>query len=153
MALRRHCLALTLACALAAALGPCGPIAGGRLSGEVVREPVSDWSFANEHERCQVEVRPAAPHSITANCFSSEGELFVGCMDCEGKRWSAYLVADAAARVKIAGRIHPVTAERIRDPQRIALLWRARAEKYAGGDEPDPDPVPDGYWLFQLRSR
>ena len=56
---------------------PLGPIAGRELTGEVVAEPVSDWSFTDEHNLIAVETRPDAPHSVTTICIAHEGALYV----------------------------------------------------------------------------
>ncbi len=60
-------------------LGPCGPIPGGALRGQPATEPVGDWAIANEVPRCELEVRPEAPRSMTVNCMSWAGRLFVSC--------------------------------------------------------------------------
>ncbi|MBW2271299.1 MAG: hypothetical protein JRH16_22330 [Deltaproteobacteria bacterium] len=44
---------------------PSKMIPGRALSGEVVDEIVTDWSFADDHPHIAVETRPAAPHSVT----------------------------------------------------------------------------------------
>lgn len=131
-------------------VGPCGPIAGGALSGNVVEEPVTDWSFVNQVPRCSVEVRPGSPHSVTVNCMSLQGELYVSCSECEGKRWSAYALADAAGRIRIGDDVHPVTLRRVEEPARLDAVWKARAAKL-GKDESEPRP--EGWWTFQLTSR
>lgn len=131
-------------------IGPCGPIAGGALSGNVVEEPVADWSFVNQVPRCSVEVRPESPHSVTVNCMSLRGELYVSCSECEGKRWSAYALADAAGRIRISDDVHPVRLRRVEEPARLDAVWKARAAKL-GKDESEPRP--EGWWTFQLTSR
>ena len=126
------------------------PIAGGSLSGEVVTAPVRDWSIANEVPRCAVEVRPADPHSVTVNCMSREGRLYVSCSSCEGKRWSAMALAEPAGRIRIGERIHPVTLRRVEDPAELDAVWQARAAK-VGGEAGEPRP--EGWWTFELTSR
>jgi len=131
-------------------ISPCGPIPGGKLSGQTVEDAIEDWSFCDQFKRCQVEVRASDPHSVTASCFSADGDLYVGCMKCPSKRWSGYMSLDSEARVKLGDRIYAVRAERVLDPATVASLWGARWRKYEGGD---PPAVPENYWLFQLRSR
>ena len=84
----RRWLVLAICLPMLMGMGPCGPIPGGELSGDVVTAPVDDWSFANDVPRCAVEVRPASPHSVTVNCMSWQQRLFVSCSECELKRWS-----------------------------------------------------------------
>jgi len=140
-----------LAIALAAiGAGPCGPLPGGRLSGEEATAPVEDWSFANDAGRCAVEVRPESPHSVTVNCMSWQRRLFVSCSECAPKRWSGYALQSPQGRVRIADRVHPVLLRRIEDPGELDEIWRARAHKL--GNE-EPEPRPEGWWTFELRSR
>ena len=72
-------LAASVACVCSALLGcePMGPIAGGRLSGEVVSDEVADWSFTDSIETIELETRPSDPHSITVWCYVHEGKLYI----------------------------------------------------------------------------
>ena len=55
----------------------CGPIPGGTLSGTVTPAP-SDWSVAVPDKRfCEIESRPAKPHSIQLECFRFRDGLYV----------------------------------------------------------------------------
>ncbi len=143
-------LALLAFAAVSLGIGPCGPIPGGGLPGNEVELPVADWSFVDRIPRCAVEVRPDSPHSVTVNCMSWQGDLFVSCSDCAGKRWSSYALANPAGRIQIGKDVYPVTLERVEDPTRLDAVWKARAAKV--GDE-QGTPRPDGWWTFQLRSR
>ena len=139
-----------LALALATVgIGPCGPIPGGGLGGSEFGEPVKDWTFVNDVPRCAVEVRPADPHSVTVNCMSWEQRLFVSCSSCEGKTWSAIALAEPEARIRIGSRIYPVELERVEGAARLDAVWRARGAKLGN----EPEPRPDGWWTFELRSR
>lgn len=143
-------LAFLLVCApLVSGFGPCWRIPGDRLTGEEVADAVTDWSFAESIRGCQIEVRPADPYSINASCFVDGGKLFVGCMRCSTKRWPLFVAGDPHARVRLDGRIYPVVATRIHEPEVIYGAWEARWRKYKGGA---PEPVPDDYWLFRLES-
>ena len=130
-------------------LGPCGPIAGGRLPGDDARGAVSDWTFANDVPRCAVEVQPADPHSVTVNCMAWAQRLFVSCSECAAKTWSALAVADGRGRVRVGDAVYPVALARVEDPGLLDSVWKARAQKL--GDPPSPRP--DGWWTFELRSR
>jgi hypothetical protein len=48
----------------------CGPVPGGSLGGTTAQPP-GDWSTALEGDRafCEIESRPADPHSIQLECF------------------------------------------------------------------------------------
>lgn len=134
-------LALTLA-ALALACQPIGPVPGGRLHGEVVTEPVSDWSFARDHATIAVETRIERPHSVTVWCTVWQGRLYVPSRDPETKRWVRHVTADPRVRVKIGERIYPATAVAVEDPQERtavleSLLAKYELERPALGEEPD----------------
>ena len=144
----RYCLACVAATALVG-VGPCGPIAGGALSGPEHAEPVDDWSFANEVPRCAVEVQPDDPHSVTVNCMSWQRRLFVSCSSCAGKTWSGIAVEDPRGRIEIGDRVYPVQASRVEAPDLLDQVWNARARKL--GDEASQRP--EGWWTFELRSR
>ncbi len=61
-----------------AACGPLGPVPGGRLSGQVVSTPVTDWTFLNDQPTIELETRPDDPYSVTVWCVSLGSRLYVG---------------------------------------------------------------------------
>ena len=67
---------LALLVALVFALA-CGPIPGGSLEGDAAAVP-SDWKAAlgADHALCEIESRPADPHSIQLECFVVDGKLY-----------------------------------------------------------------------------
>lgn len=133
---------------------PCGPIPGGRLEGEEVPEPVTDWSFTDAHSRCNVEVRPADPHSVTTSCAASGGVLYVPAIMGDSKQWTKMAMADSRARVRVGERIYPVTIERVEAPEERLDAARLGYRKYHDGEEPPADfDVPDDRWYFRLTSR
>lgn len=145
----RSVLAFGLALALLLAVA-CGPIPGGSLSGERADVP-ADWSTALAGDRalCEIESRPADPHSIQLECFVYEGSLYA-----QSHRWalaSWWPVTSWAAiwlehpdvLVRIGNAIYPLTATRVTDaPQRETLL---ALRGY--------DPVPAGIVLFRFDPR
>ncbi len=143
-------LAPLLVAATCLGIGPCGPIPGGSLSGNEIDSAINDWSFANEVPRCAVEVRPSAPHSVTVNCMSWQGRLFVSCSKCAGKDWSSYALDDPVGRIQIDESVYPVVLKRIEDPAQLDAVWQARAAKL---NEDQSSPRRDGWWTFELTSR
>jgi hypothetical protein len=130
---------------------PCERVPGGWLLGEIVTEPIADWSFANETPLCQVEVQAGnVPHSINLNCMSSAGLLYLSCARCEGKMWSTAALEDPAARLRIGERVYPVTLTRLTDDAELDAAWRARETKL--GRDPDR-PREAGWWSFRVESR
>ncbi len=151
----------TRACVLALAAGlgllgnqPCGPLPGKALEGEVVTEPVTDWSFVDEHARCQVEVRPSEPHSVTTYCFAEEGVLYVTAIMGESKKWTNFAVTEPDARIRIGERIFPVRMERLDDPADRRTAAEAAYRRHHDGAEPPADfEVKEDRWYFRVTSR
>ena len=98
------CLAtlLTLACG-----GPFLIFPGGELSGEVVREPVSDWTFVDDLF-VDLETRPEDPYSVELNYVVKEGRLYID--PREGRMWFDYIREDPRVRVRFAGKVYPLEA-------------------------------------------
>lgn len=139
-------------------IGPCtgGPrwlerIPGGVLAGETVPGRIDDFSFVRDAGLCKLEVRPAFPHSIVLNCFDDAGTLYIGCMQCEGKVWSAYVADDPRARIRIGDKLYAVTMHRTTDEAEMQSAWISRWEKTRGNR--DAPPRPDHWWLYRLSSR
>jgi len=96
--------------ALAVVVGCGGPILvfpGGELSGEVVTEPVADWSFADD-TFVDLETRPDDPYSVELNYVVRDGKLYVD--PAEGRSWLEHIRADPRCRVRFDGKVYPVTA-------------------------------------------
>ena len=130
--------------------GPCGPIAGTSLTGEVKSELITDFRFVNDVESCTLEVNGDDPHSVNINCWAVGKQLFVGCSDCEGKTWSTLVGQDAMARIRIGDMLYPVKVSRMSDPSAIDRIWQYRWEKYEEGEF---EAVPDGFWVYHLGSK
>jgi len=87
--------------------GPGPFIPGGELKGEVVTEPVEDWSFVTDMF-VDLETRPSDPYSVELNYIVRDGKLYID--PAEGRTWFEYLKADPRLRVRFDGKIYPVTA-------------------------------------------
>ncbi len=134
--------------------GPCttGPrflqvIPGGVVNGEIVAEKINDWSFIAGAGLCALETRPNYPHSVTVFCFTDNKKLFVGCMGCAEKTWSAYVANDDRARLWARDMVYPVTMRRISDRESMQEIWDIR------NTGREPRPMPETYWLYELTSR
>lgn len=130
--------------------GPCGPIAGTGLDGEVKSEKIADFRFVADAESCVLEVNPNDPHSVNVNCWTVGKQLFIGCSDCDGKTWSSLVAEDDLARVKIGESLYPVKVSKMSDPSAIDRIWRYRWEKY---EEGELEAVPEGFWVYHLGSK
>jgi hypothetical protein len=130
---------------------PCERTPGGWLLGETVTTPVTDWSFANDVQLCQVQVdRGVLPHSINLNCMAADGELFLSCASCEGKTWSTAALAQPEARLRVGDQVYPVRLTRVEDPATLDRAWHARARKNGRGLD---EPREAGWWSFRVVSR
>lgn len=95
---------------IALALGCGGPFIvfpGGKLKGEVVSEPVSDWSFV-ESWFLDLETRPADPYSVELNYFVRDGQLYID--PAEGRRWFEHIREDPRVRARFGSKIYPLKA-------------------------------------------
>ena len=106
MAVRRVLLCLLAGLGIACSTPFLG-MPGGELRGEVVTEPVSDWSFVDDLF-VHLETRPEDPYSVELNYIVREGKLYID--PAEGRTWFEYLRADPRVRVKFGEKIYPVTA-------------------------------------------
>ena len=80
---------------------------GGALRGDVVTEPVDDWSFV-EDRFVDLETRPSDPYSVELNYIVKDGKLYID--PAEGRRWLDHLRADPRVRVRFGGKIYPLKA-------------------------------------------
>jgi len=87
--------------------GPLLVIPGGELSGDVVQERVTDWSFVTDHV-IDLETRPDDPYSVELNYFVRDGLLYVD--PAEGRKWLENIRADPRVRARFGGRIYPLRA-------------------------------------------
>ncbi len=154
-------LALAVAAFMAWFLAcPCERTPGSHLRGQLVQDPVSDWRFANAVRLCQIQVRTRPlPHAINLNCMATEeGDLYLSCASCEGKRWSTAALNDPRARLRLDAEVYPVQLTRVTDESELDKAWRTRAAKVhrlRGGDgAPAENPRPDdgAWWSFRVVS-
>jgi hypothetical protein len=94
--------------ALLACGGPMLVFPGGALSGEVVTEPIEDWSFVSDEQFVDLETTPDDPYSVQLNYFLRDGKLYID--PAEGRTWFEYLKEDLNVRIRFGDKIYPVTA-------------------------------------------
>jgi hypothetical protein len=113
-------------------LGPRGFIAGGWLWGEVVREPVRDWSFTDRIAEVQVQTRVGPlPYSVTTWNLSAGDRFYVPSGDCS-RRWVRQVLAHPDVRVRIDGRVYELRAAREDDLDAASRVAPVLLEKYLG---------------------
>ena len=128
-------------------------ISGRQLTGELVNEPVTDWSFAKDVATVAIETRPAAPYSVTIWCFVHDGDLYIPASSGSTKTWTHFAVADPSVRVKIGDSIYPGIASRVTDPAlRDPLRDVARVKYNLPEQLPQSMGSPSDVWLFRIQS-
>jgi hypothetical protein len=106
-----------LACSfLSGCGGPFLVFPGSELSGEVVTEPVEDWSFVSS-TFVDLETRPADPYSVELNYVVMDGKLYID--PAEGRRWLEYIREDPRVRARFDGKIYPLRAVLVGRPGEI----------------------------------
>jgi hypothetical protein len=127
----------------------CGPVPGGALRGEVAPTPAA-WTDALGGDRamCEIEARPAEPHSIQLECFEREGALYVqshrwALANWWPESWAEVWLADPEVRVRIGVRIYELRAERVTDAALREAMLKERGY----------DPVPEGIVVFRFDPR
>lgn len=84
------------------------------LSGELVTEPVTDWTFTNNHHEIfvQTSTRYGIPHSITTYCIEHEGRLYLfssyygGGTFPDDRGWNRNVDRDPRVRLKIGDSLY-----------------------------------------------
>jgi hypothetical protein len=147
-------IALLAVCVVFAARfadGPLGPVPGGPMSGERVGEPVRDWGFVVEHDTVELQVNPPAPRSITTWIVGYEGQPYLPSGFGARKTWTAQLVADGRAVLRVDGKLYERQAVRVTDE---ALLEELRAVLIAKYDmDPEGNFSGPETWFFRLEPR
>ena len=122
---------------LSAPIDPMGRIAGTRLGGQLAADQDPIWTDYGRRQ-IAVETRTAygIRHSVTTTSWVADGNLYVPCARCDGKRWPANVARDNRVRLKIDGEIYRRHAIRITDPRQ-----RARILTAVGRDPASPTAV------------
>jgi len=115
--MRRHlALLVLLALTTLACSSPFLGMPGGELRGELVTEPVTDWSFAQDRF-VDLDTRPDDHYSVELNYFVREGKLYID--PAEGRTWFDHIRADPRVRVRFGKKIYPATAVLVGEPGEI----------------------------------
>ena len=117
-------------------------VPGGRLFGEEVNTPVSDWSFTDEIVTIAVETRPGFPHSITTWCFTYGGDLYIPAGGPAAKRWPEFVRQNPSVRLGIDGKIYAGRLVGQLDRADFRSLLEPLAAKYRL-DQLASSPAPD----------
>jgi deazaflavin-dependent oxidoreductase (nitroreductase family) len=134
----------TLAC------GPMGPIAGGKLDGELVTAPVSDWSFSDASDTVALETKPDDPYSVNVWAVADGPRLYVASGGGAGTAWAENLHADPRVRVRIDGKLYELSAVEVTDDAEKQASLALYKKKY--DYEPEPEDAGKAI-LFRLDPR
>ena len=110
--------------------GPLGLIPGGPLAaGELVAEPVADWSFAKDTGEIELQLASQS-RSRTVWFFVLDGKGYVPCSlgFPPGKSWHHQAVVDGRATLRIDGKRYLVTLTKLDDAVAQQMGEAARAE-------------------------
>lgn len=133
--------------------GPLGPIPGGPLAaGDLVGEPVADWSFVKDAGEIELQLEAQQRSRITW-IFELDGKAYVPCSlgFPPGKNWHEQAARDGRATLRIDGRRYPVLLTKLEDSVVLQMGDTVRTElerKY--GELP---PTDAGVWVFEVTSR
>ncbi len=126
------------------AITACGPVPGGKLQGE--RQPVPDnWTdVMAEKTICEIESRPADPHSIQLECFLFNGQLhvqshrYVDAGWWPAQSWAKIWQSDPQVTVRIGDALFSLNAVVVTEYRDQVLQLRGY------------DPVPEGIVVFRF---
>lgn len=137
------------ALALLLVLG-CGPVPGGSLSGTPSEVPASwDAALGGDRAFCEIESRPADPHSIQIECFLHDRQLYAQSHRWAMapwwpvESWASIWLQYPDVRVRIGEQLFELRAVEVTEPGLRETILRQRGY----------DPVPDGIVLFRFEPR
>lgn len=127
-------LALVLIVLRITGLNPHDGIPGLWLTGNVVATPVTDWSFTDDVPtiKLQTQSRFLLPHSVTINCLSYKGQLYVSSAHPVGapRSWDENVMRDPHVRIKIGDKLYDRTLVLVTDPAEKDAVVQVREKKY-----------------------
>ena len=131
-------LVLLLLVARITGFGPNGPRPGLWLKGDLVTTPVADWSFTDSIHDVEIQTNTwyLLPHSVTINCVSYKGQLYLasfypaGLAYPHGRSWNENVARDPHVRIKIGDHLYDRTLALVTDPAEQETVKEARAKKY-----------------------
>jgi hypothetical protein len=132
------CLALLLVVARITGFEPDARRPGLWLKGELVTTPVADWSFTDKIQNIKIQTNTwyLLPHSVTINCVSYKGQLYLdsfyaaGLTYPHGRSWNENVARDPHVRLKIGDKLYDRTLALVTDPAEQEAVNAAKFKKY-----------------------
>lgn len=108
------------------------------LSGDVVTDEISDWSFSNQQQEVFLETHPwyGIPFSVTVVVATTGDKLFVPSIYSEPdefpgtKFWNGVIDENPEVMIKIGDKLYPRSAHLITSDAEFELAFEALADKY-----------------------
>ncbi len=118
------------------------------LSGEIATEAVGDWSFTDAHREILIETRTLywIPHSVTIVCAATDGKLYVGARNPDGKRWVANVDRDPEVRLKIGDRVYELRLVPVESADVREAVFSAYSAKYGWSASAPEERPPFRSW-------
>ena len=134
-------------------LAPSDSRPGMHLTGNLVREFPSDWSFSDEHREIALEIHTPylLAHSVTIWCATLDGSMVVGARNPETKNWPGWVDRDPRVRLKIGSEIYEGRLLPVDDEGTLSRIRDAYSEKYALPDRSGGEPPNIRYWTVKPR--
>jgi hypothetical protein len=151
------CLVLLLVAARIVGFEPNARRPGLWLKGDLVTTPVADWSFTDKVPNLKIQTNTwyLLPHSVTINCVSYKGQLYLdsfyaaGLTYPHGRSWNEDVARDPHVRIKIGNQLYDRTLALVTDPAEEEAVNEAKFKKY-----PDLKLPPGGtIVLFRVLDR
>jgi hypothetical protein len=118
------------------------------LKGDLVTEPVSDWSFADKYRNIMIQTNTwyLIPHSVRTDCFFYNHQLYVaspyspGVQYPHGTIWNEHVARDPHVLLKIGNQLYDRTLMHVTDPAEVAAVLETAVKKY---------PNEKKYWTYE----
>ena len=141
-------LGLLLLVSIASCNGPLPFMSGGRLDGEVKSVPQT-WALDEDFAIVQLETRPEDPYSVNIAYTLMGGRLYINAGDTE-TQWVKNMNANPLVRLRDAGQIYELRAERVTDAAEISEFGKA----WTSHSMLHRDPVDlEEVWIYRLLAR
>lgn len=132
------CLVVALVALRIVGLDPSDRRPGLWLTGELVTQPVIDWSFTDRYPNIFVQTRSwyGLPHSVTTTVTAHGGQLYLTSVYRPGSEfprdrlWNRNVVRDPHVRLKIGDRLFDRTVALVTDPAEKNAVLETKARKY-----------------------
>ena len=119
------------------------------VTGELITEPVSDWSFTNQLGEIfvQTNTRYGIPHSVTVYCAEYAGDFYLFSAYYGGgnfpdmRSWNQNVLRDPRVRLKIGDRLFDQTLSHVDNESIRAPVHQAFVDKYPEWTSPGIENV------------